>query len=297
MTLENPPGGQIAVGDLTVGRLGFGAMRLGGPDWFGPPPDPVGAAAVLRAVVDAGIQFIDTADAYGPDTNEELIAEALHPYPDGVVVTTKGGLCRRPDGSWYANGHPAYLAAACRASCRRLRVDVIEHYQFHRPDPAIPIEESIGALEQLRREGLIRQLGVSNVDIALLRRCQAEARIDSVQNRFNIADRASDEVVAACERDSVAFMPWGPLLGTDRVPGFGAIAASVGVTPHQLTLAWLLARSPAILPIPGTSSIDHLHANVAAASLELGADVLARLDDVDVSGEPFDLGTIASANG
>jgi aryl-alcohol dehydrogenase-like predicted oxidoreductase len=234
---------------------------------------------VLRRAVELGVEFIDTADAYGPDVSEELIAEALSPYPEGLVIGTKGGLLRGGPGDWRPDGRPEHLRAACEGSLRRLRVDQIALYQLHRPDPAVPLEDSIGELVSLRAEGKIRHIGLSNVSARQLARALEAAPIASVQNRYNPADRASDEVVELAATRGLAFLPWAPVGGQE--PGEGKALAEVarrhGVSPVQVAIAWQLARSPQVLPIPGTSSVAHLEENVAAASLRLSADDLALL--------------------
>jgi pyridoxine 4-dehydrogenase len=272
--------GTVSIGgDLEVNRLGFGAMRITGRGIWGPPADHDEAVRVLRRAVELGVEFIDTADAYGPDVSEELIAEALSPYPEGLVIGTKGGLLRGGPGDWRPDGRPEHLRAACEGSLRRLRVDQIALYQLHRPDPAVPLEDSIGELVSLRAEGRIRHIGLSNVSARQLARALEATPIASVQNRYNPADRASDEVVELAATRGLAFLPWAPVGGQE--PGEGKALAEVarrhGVSPVQVAIAWQLARSPQVLPIPGTSSVAHLEENVAAASLRLSADDLALL--------------------
>lgn len=260
-------------GDLRVARLGFGALRILGPNGFGPPRDRTAAIGVLRRAVDLGITLIDTADSYGPGISEELIAEALHPYPAGLVIATKGGFVR-PRGSWTANGRPAHLREALEGSLRRLRLDRIDLYQLHTVDPRVLIEESVGALGEMQAQGKIRHIGVSNVTVEELRRARAVARIVSVQNQYNVADRESDDVIDVCARDGLGFLPWRPLGTGGRGRAFSAelraIAARHDAAPAQVALAWLLRRSPVMLPIPGTGSPAHLDENVAAAGLRLG---------------------------
>jgi aryl-alcohol dehydrogenase-like predicted oxidoreductase len=271
---------ELAAG-LTVHRLGFGAMRVTGDGVWGPPPDHDAAIAVLRRAVDLGVDLVDTADSYGPAVSEELIAEALHPYPPGLVVATKGGLERPGPGSWTPNGRPEHLRAACEASLRRLRVDCIELYQLHAPDPDVPYEESVGALARLRDEGKIRHVGVSNVSVGQLEQARTIVEVVTVQNRFNLTDRSSADVLAVCERDGLGFFPWFPLAaGALARPGgaVAEIAARHDATTGQVALAWLLAGSPVLLPIPGTGSVAHLEENVGAAALTLSADDFARLD-------------------
>jgi pyridoxine 4-dehydrogenase len=267
--------GTITVGDLTVHRLGFGAMRITGSGIWGEPADPDGARAVLRRAVELGVNFIDTADSYGPEVSERLIAEALHPYPQDLVIATKAGLDRPGPGVWTPNGRPDHLRASCEASLARLRLDRIDLFQFHRPDPAVPFEESLGALVELRDEGKIRNVGLSNIGRSHLAQARAMLPVVSVQNRYNVSDRSSEAVLDQCAADGLAFLPWAPI--QDHSALVDEIAARHGVTPHQVVLAWLLARSPAILPIPGTASVAHLEENVAAAAVELSADEVASL--------------------
>jgi aryl-alcohol dehydrogenase-like predicted oxidoreductase len=272
--------GTIDVGGAaTVPRLGFGAMRITGQGIWGPPADHDAALAVLRRAVDLGVGFIDTADSYGPDVSEELIAEALRPYPDDVVIATKGGLLRDGPGLWRPDGRPEHLREACEGSLRRLGVDRIDVYQFHRPDPAVPFEESVGTLVELRDEGKIAHIGLSNVDVDQLDRALELTPIVSVQNRYNPTDRSSDDVLARTEERGIAFIPWAPIGGHE--PGAGDALESVaqrhGVSPVQVAIAWLLARSPQMLPIPGTGSVEHLEENVAAAGLQLTDEDLQEL--------------------
>jgi len=264
-------------GDLEVHRLGYGAMRITGEGVWGEPPDRDGAKATLRRAVELGVNFIDTADSYGPHVSESLIAEALFPYPDDLVIATKGGLERTGPGRWPTNGRPEHLRAACEGSLQRLRVDQIPLYQFHRPDPTVPLEDSIGALAELKDAGKIRHIGVCNVSEAQLRRAQQVTPIVSVQNRYNVSDRGSESLVDLCEEERLAFLPWAPILDLDGIPIVHEIADNRGATPRQVVLAWLLARSPAMLPIPGTSSSAHLESNVAAAGLELAPEEVAAI--------------------
>jgi aryl-alcohol dehydrogenase-like predicted oxidoreductase len=264
--------GPIDVGDdLTVNRLGFGSMRLTGPGIWGEPPDRDEAKAVLRRAVEVGVNFIDTADSYGPAVSETLIAEALYPYPDDVVIATKGGLERSGPNLWSPNGRPEHLREACDGSLRRLRLDQIPLYQLHRPDPAVPYEDSVGALVELQAQGKVRHIGVSNVTEAQLRTAQQLTPIASVQNRYNVGDRKSESLVDLCAQESLVFLPWAPIQQVDSTDMAETIAARHGATARQVILAWLLARSPAILPIPGTGSVKHLDSNVAAAGLHLDA--------------------------
>jgi aryl-alcohol dehydrogenase-like predicted oxidoreductase len=268
--------GTVTLGDLQVNRLGFGAMRVTGNGIWGEPKDPQMALRVLRAAVDNGVNFIDTADSYGPEVSERLIAEALHPYPAGVVIATKGGLVRPGPSQWERDGSPAHLRQACEASLRRLRVERIDLYQLHAIDPRVPLEASLGELAKLQREGKIRHIGVSNFGVAELQRAAKIATVVSVQNRYNVTDRQYDDVIDHCQAHGMAFIPWYPLAAGEHAAAqtSGAKELSTIVKQHKVTmaqaaLAWLLARSPAILPIPGTSSLTHLQENIAAASVKL----------------------------
>ena len=270
-------------GDLTVRRLGYGAMRITGEGIWGDPPDVESARRLLRRVVELGIDFIDTADSYGPGTSERLIADALHPYPPGLVIATKGGIVRPGPGRWEPDGRPEHLRAACLASLARLRLERIDLYQFHLVDPAVPIEDSIGELARLRDEGKVRHIGVSNVNLHQLERARSVAPIVSVQNRYNVADRGSDPVLAICERDGLAFIPWSPLTQSPKDAGAVRRAALESwarrreVSFAQAATAWLLARSEAMLPIPGTSSIVHLEDNVLAGELRFTPEELLEI--------------------
>jgi aryl-alcohol dehydrogenase-like predicted oxidoreductase len=264
-------------GDLTVSRLGFGAMRLTGRAIWGEPADREVAKTVLRRAIELGVNFIDTADSYGPHVSESLIAEALHPYPDDLVIATKGGLERPGPGQWTANGHPDHLRAACDGSLQRLRLDQIPLYQFHRPDPRVPLEESVGALVELKDQGKVRHLGLSNVTERQLRQARRLTPIVSVQNRYNVSDRGSDSLVDLCEQDRITFLPWAPIQDLERHRVVPEIAERHAATPTQVVLAWLLARSPVIVPIPGTGSVGHLEENVAAAGLRLTDDEIATI--------------------
>ena len=256
-------------GDLTVNRLGFGAMRITWSGIWGPPADRDRAKAVLRRAIELGVNFIDTADSYGPHVSEELIAEALHPYPDDLVIATKGGLERTGPGHWPANGRPDHLIEACEGSLRRLRLDEIPLYQFHRPDPRVPLEDSVGALVTLKDQGKIRHIGLSNVTEDQLRQAQRLTAIVSIQNRYNVDDRRSDSLVDLCEQEQLVFLPWAPIQDLDRNRAVQESARRHDATPRQIVLAWLLARSPSILPIPGTGSVSHVADNVAAAAIDL----------------------------
>lgn len=263
-------------GDLTVNRLGFGAMRVTGAGVWGPPPDRESAKAVLRRAVELGVNFIDTADSYGPHVSEELIAEALSPYPDDLVIATKGGLERTGPGQWPVNGRPEHLISVCEGSLRRLRLEQIPLYQWHRPDPSVPLEDSLGALVELKAQGKIRHIGLSNVTEEQLRRAQRLTPIVSIQNRYNLGDRRSESLVDLCEQEQLVFLPWAPI--QDLESGVVAeVAQRHGASPRQIVLAWLLARSPSILPIPGTGSVAHLESNVAAAAIELSPAEVASL--------------------
>jgi pyridoxine 4-dehydrogenase len=256
-------------GDLTVARLGYGAMRITGEGIWGDPPDRELARATLRRALELGINFVDTADSYGPEVSETLIAEALHPYPDDLVIATKAGLMRPGPGRWEADGRPEHLREACDGSLRRLRLDQIPLYQFHRPDPKVPIAESIGALAELKGAGKIRHIGVSNFSEDQLHEAQGITPVVSVQNRYNATDRSSDSMVERCEQEQLVFLPWAPIQQSDGNPAVAEAAVRHDATPYQIVIAWLLARSPAILPIPGTASPGHLEENVAAADIEL----------------------------
>jgi pyridoxine 4-dehydrogenase len=264
-------------GDLVVRRMGLGAMRVTGDGIWGEPPDADRARAVLRRAVELGVNFIDTADSYGPQVSEHLIAEALYPYPDDLVIATKGGLVRPGPGRWDPDGRPEHLREACAGSLRRLRLDQIPLYQFHRPDPRVPLAESLGALVQLRDEGKIRHIGISNVSAAQLRAAQQITPVVSVQNRFNAADRQSEPIIDVCELEQIAFLPWAPMQQAQSNPAVTGAASRHGVSPRQIVLAWLLARSPQILPIPGTGSPEHVQDNIAAASIELAPGEVAAI--------------------
>jgi aryl-alcohol dehydrogenase-like predicted oxidoreductase len=259
-------------GDLTVNRMGYGAMRITGHGIWGDPPDREQAKAALRRAVELDVNFIDTADSYGPDVSETLIAEALYPYPDDLVIATKGGQLRPGPGRWEPDGRPEHLREVCEGSLRRLRLDQIPLYQLHRVDPKVPIAESIGALVELKNEGKIRHIGVSNFSEVQLREAQALTPVVSVQNRFNVQDRSSDSMVDLCEQEQRVFIPWAPIQDTERNVGLEVAAKRLGVSVHEVVLAWLLARSPQMLPIPGSGSADHVEANVGAAGLELTPD-------------------------
>jgi pyridoxine 4-dehydrogenase len=267
-------------GDLEVGRLGFGAMRITGTGIWGEPADPAAARQLLRRVIEAGVNLIDTADSYGPAVSESLIAEALHPYPEELVIATKGGFERPGPGRWQPACRPERLRRCCEDSLRRLRLERIDLYQLHTVDPRVPIEDSIAALAELREEGKIRHIGVSNVSGEELERARQIAPIVSVQNRYNLTARSSEEVLEECERAGLGFLPYFPLaVGELARPGgqLDEIARGHGATPAQVALAWLLQHSPVTLPIPGTSSLAHFEENLAAAELELSDEELEAL--------------------
>jgi aryl-alcohol dehydrogenase-like predicted oxidoreductase len=271
--------GTLTLGDRTIHRMGFGAMRLCGPSVWGQPKDRAAAHAVLRRAVELGIDFIDTADSYGPGVDETLIAEALHPYPDGLVIGTKGGLLRPSPPRWDTDGRPEHLRRALEGSLKRLKLGCIDLYQLHAPDSRVPFADSVGALAEAQRAGKIRHIGLSNVSVKQLEQARRIAPIVSVQNRYNLEDRGSDDVLAACEPLGIAFLPWFPLgAGAAlRSASVKRVGARAGASPAQVLLAWLLAKSPAMLPIPGTASLAHLEENARAATLKLSADDLAAL--------------------
>ncbi|MEJ7876046.1 MAG: aldo/keto reductase [Solirubrobacterales bacterium] len=269
--------GTITLGDREVRRLGFGAMRITGDGIWGQPKDPESAKQVLQRAVELGVNFIDTADSYGPDVSEELIAEALYPYADDLLIATKGGLERPGPDNWQRNGRPEHLREACEGSLRKLRVDTIDLYQLHMVDDDVPYEESVGALKDLQDEGKIRKVGVSNVSVDDLEKAQEIVDVVSVQNRFSLGDQENESVLERCEKDGLTFIPYFPLGGGDPGDGPKEVADAHGVSVFQVALAWLLARSPAMLPIPGTSSVDHLEDNLAAAELALSDEEIASL--------------------
>jgi pyridoxine 4-dehydrogenase len=280
------PSGSFTIGgDLPVTRLGFGAMRITGPGIWGDPTDRDEARRLLRRAVELGVDLIDTADSYGPFVSEDLIREALHtgrggdPY-DGVVIATKAGLIRTGPGDWHALGRPEYLRFACEMSLRRLDVDRIDLFQLHRIDPEVPAEEQFGVLADLQREGKVRHLGLSEVSVDELELAQRHLEVVTVQNRYNLLDRASEDVLRRCEEQRIGFLPWFPIATGDLArPGgpLDDLASETGATPAQLALAWLLRSSPVQLPIPGTSSVAHLEENVGAAAVELTDEQYARL--------------------
>jgi pyridoxine 4-dehydrogenase len=259
-------------GDLEVRRLGFGAMRITGDGIWGPPDDPEAARDLLRRVVEIGVNLIDTADSYGPEVSENLIADALHPYPDGLVIATKGGLQRTGPGQWPRDGRPEHLREACDGSLSRLKLERIDLYQLHAPDPEVPYEDSIGTLKELQDEGKIRHIGISNVSVDQLGQARELVEVVTVQNRYNLTDRSSKDVLEACEAAGIGFIPWFPLAIGSLAKPSGAldeVAHAHDATPGQVALAWLLARSRVMLPIPGTSSVEHLEENMAAEALTL----------------------------
>ncbi len=265
--------GTIGIGgDLTVNRMGFGAMRITGQGIWGQPPDRDQAKAALRRAVELGVNFIDTADSYGPEVSEELIAETLYPYADDLVIATKGGMARPGPGRWNPDGRPEHLREACEGSLRRLKLDQIPLYQFHRPDPKVPLADSIGTLVELRNEGKIRHIGVSNVSEQQLREAQKLVPIVSVQNRYNLTDRSSEAMVDLCDDEDIVFLPWAPIQEADSLPPVLSAARQHNVSTRQIALAWLLGRSAQILPIPGSGDADHVAENIAAASLQLSND-------------------------
>jgi pyridoxine 4-dehydrogenase len=272
-------------GDLEVTRLGYGAMRITGEGIWGPPKDHDAAIAVLKRLPELGVDFIDTADAYGPEDSENLIHEALHPFR-GIHVATKGGFTRHGPNIWAAVGRPEYLRQCCLMSMRRLGVETIDLWQLHRIDPKVPREEQFGLMKELQDEGKVRDLGLSEVSVEEVKAAQEVFEVATVQNLYNLTNRQSEDVLDYCEQQGIGFIPWFPLAAGKLAEPGGAvaeIASAHDATPGQVALAWLLARSPVMLPIPGTSSVDHLEENIAAAALELTADELARLDEATAS--------------
>ena len=270
----------LRIGDLPVNRLGYGAMRVCGPNIWGPPRDRTHAHSVLRRAVELGVNFFDTADSYGPYVDEELIAEALYPYPKDLVIATKGGLLRPRPSAWDPDGRPEHLKRALDGSLKRLKLDCIDVYQLHSPDAKVPFADSIGALADSQKAGKIRHVGISNVSVKQLEEARRICPIVSVQNAYNLQDRSSEDVLKACERLRIAFLPWYPL-GAGGVLGNGAVksvAKKLKATPAQVALTWLLAKSPVMLPIPGTASIAHLETNVGATLLTLTADDMKALN-------------------
>jgi pyridoxine 4-dehydrogenase len=266
-------------GDLTVNRMGFGAMRITGPGIWGEPPDREQAKAALRKAIELEVNFIDTADSYGPEVSEILIAETLYPYPDDLVIATKGGLVRPGPGQWPADGRPEHLREVCEGSLRRLKLEQIPLYQFHRPDPRVPLADSIGALAELKAEGKIRHVGVSNFNEDQFREAQQIVPVVSIQNRYNVSDRSSETLVDLATQEDVAFLPWAPIQETERVIPVVTIAEKHGVSQRQVALAWLLARAPQMLVIPGSGSPDHVADNIAAAGIELTGEEYNSITD------------------
>jgi aryl-alcohol dehydrogenase-like predicted oxidoreductase len=274
-------------GDLPIHRLGYGAMQITGKGIWGPPADHEGALAVLRRAVELGVDFIDTADSYGPTVSEELIAEGLHPYPENLVIATKAGLTRTGPGHWHVLGFPEYLKQQCELSLRRLKVEAIDLYQLHRVDTRVPFADQLGALVELQQQGKIRHIGLSEVTVSQLRAALAITPIATVQNLYNVGNRASEPLLDVCASAGIGFIPWFPVqTGELAAPGgrLDALATSTGHSPAQLALAWLLQRSPVMLPIPGTKSVDHLEENCAAAQITLDAAAIATLDALVAAG-------------
>jgi pyridoxine 4-dehydrogenase len=266
-------------GDLTVNRLGYGAMRITGSGIWGDPANVEQAKAALRRAVDLGVNFIDTADSYGPDVSETLIAETLYPYPDDLVIATKGGLLRPGPNQWEPDGRPEHLREVLEGSLRRLKLEQIPLYQLHRVDPKVPIEESVGALAELKDQGKIRHVGLSNVNEEQFRKAERIVPIVSIQNRYNVTDRSSETIVDLCEQEQLAFLPWAPIQEADNVQVVTDAAREYGFTPHQIVLAWLLARSPQMLPIPGSGTAGHVEDNITAATIKLDQGVVAAITD------------------
>ncbi len=265
--------GEFLIGnDLRVTRLGFGSMRITGSGIWGEPADRAEAVRVLRRAVELGVNFIDTADSYGPEVSEAIIAEALRPYPADLVIATKGGFDRSGPNQWIENGTPQHLKSACEGSLRRLRLDRIDLYQLHRIDPKVPVEDQLGALKELQTQGKIKHIGLSEVSVGQIEHARTIVPVVSVQNRYSIADRGSEDVLEYCEKERMGFIPWFPLAAgrvSDADGPVGRVAARIKASPAQVALAWLLARSPVMLPIPGTSKVAHLEENVAAAGLKI----------------------------
>jgi len=281
LKIDAAASGTFSLGDMTVHRLGFGAMRITGPGIWGEPKNPDEARAVLRRAVECGINFIDTADSYGPEVSERIIAETLYPYPSHLIIATKGGLTRQGPDQWAPVARAEYLRQCVEMSLRRLRVERIDLYQLHRIDPKVPAEESLGALKDLQEQGKIRHLGLSEVSVAEIEHARKIVDIISVQNLFNLANRQSEAVLNYCTEHSLGFIPWFPIAAGELAqPGgkLDSLARAKGATAGQIALAWLLHCSPAMLPIPGTSSVEHLEENIAAASVDLSDGEMAELE-------------------
>jgi pyridoxine 4-dehydrogenase len=280
-SLAETAGEFVIGGDLRVTRLGFGAMRITGDGIWGEPVDRAACVRVLQRAVELGINFIDTADSYGPEVSEKIIAEALHPYPAGLVIATKGGFLRPGPNKWTEDGRPEHLRSACEGSLRRLKLDRIALYQLHRIDPKVPAEDQLGALKELQAQGKIKHIGLSEVSVEQIERARTIVPIVSVQNRYSVTDRGSEAVLKYCEKEKMGFIPWFPL-AAGKVSGADSpireVAMQSHATPSQVALAWLLARSPVMLPIPGTSKVKHLEENLAAAKLKLDEDKMKELD-------------------
>jgi pyridoxine 4-dehydrogenase len=266
-------------GDLTVNRMGYGAMRITGSGIWGEPADREQAKAALRRALELDVNFIDTADSYGPEVSETLIAETLYPYPDGLVIATKGGFLRPGPGRWEPDGRPEHLREACEGSLRRLRLEQIDLYQFHVLDPKVPLADSIGALAELKAEGKIRHIGVSNLSAEQIGEAQAIVPVVSAQNRYNVNDRSAEPVLDLSTQENLAFLPWAPIQQTEKIAGVLNAAKRLGVSEQQVALAWLLARSPQVLPIPGSGSPEHVADNIAAAGLELAGEEFNAITD------------------
>jgi pyridoxine 4-dehydrogenase len=276
--------GEFRIGnDLPIARLGFGAMRITGKGVWGEPADRAEAIRVLRRAIELGINFIDTADSYGPHVSEEIIAEALHPYPAGLVIATKGGFDRPGPNQWVENGRPEHLRSACEGSLRRLRLDRIDLYQLHRIDPKVPAEDQLGTLKELQAQGKIKHIGLSEVKVRQIQEAQAIVQVVSIQNRYSVSDRGSEEVLEYCEKQGMGFIPWFPLAAgklSGQESPINRVAARAKASTSQVALAWLLARSPVMLPIPGTSSVKHLEENVAAAGLRIDETTMDELGEM-----------------
>jgi len=287
-TLQTETAGTFAIGgDLTINRLGYGAMRLTGPGIWGEPKDRDEAGKVLQRAVELGVNFIDTADAYGPEVSEEIIAEALYPYPEGLVIATKGGFARSGPNKWEMVGRPEYLRQCVEMSLRRLKLDRIELYQLHRIDPKVPVEESLGALKDMQKAGKIRHIGLSEVSPAEIDRAGKTVKIVSVQNQYNLSDRQHEKVLQYCEQHNLAFIPWFPVAAGKLAKAGGSldkIAKQHNATVAQISLAWLLHHSPVLIPIPGTSSVKHLEENMGAAKLQLSAEEWKAIESAAVKG-------------